>query len=366
MKRILIAIGLVVVASVSVLLITQQPAKAASKADGDGDNKNKEEKVMIYNVTTAAVQKKELRLFLQSTATLRADRQIDVFAKAPGQILSLNVEEGDHVKKGDVLIELDRENAQLELEQARVDLSKAQLEYDRIKESYAKKLVSAEEHDRRKFEFASAQSRFDLAAHKISLTQVVAPFNGTITARMVELGQTIQPSDKLFHLANLTPLEADVFVPESKATRLAEGQLAQLSRDDRFDDEFVGKVTRIAPVVDRETGTVKVTIAVSQVPKSVRPGTYVHVRIVTETMMADTALPKKAILFDSRQNASVFVVEAGENDGEFKVRRVDVALIAEEKGVVAIDSVLEFGQDVVLTGKEALKDGSLIKLTKES
>ena len=159
MKRIIFGFVVVIVASVGVLFLTQQPAQAASKDDDKKDEKEK--KVMVYNVTTTDVESRELSLYVESTATLRADRQIDVFAKTAGQVAKINYEEGDFVEEGQVLLELEGESNRLELEQSRVNLRKAELEYERIKESYAKKLVSAEEHDRRKFDYESAQSALE-------------------------------------------------------------------------------------------------------------------------------------------------------------------------------------------------------------
>ncbi|MCB1043846.1 MAG: efflux RND transporter periplasmic adaptor subunit [Acidobacteria bacterium] len=364
MKKIIMGVVAVLLGVIGFAVISQQPVQASQKqSSNQNSDDKKEEKAVVYNVTAAAVDARDMKLYLNSTATLRADSQIDIFAKAAGQVVDVAAEEGAHVKKGDVLLQLDRQNAELELEQARVNLSKADMEFKRIEESFQKNLVAAEEHDRRRFERDSALSAYNLAEYKVSLTQVVAPFDGTITGRYVELGQTIQPTEKLFNLAKLTPLEADLYIPEAKASVVKEGQVVLLSRQDGFEDAFQGSVMRVSPVVDRETGTVKVTVGVHKVPNTVRPGTYVHVRVVTQELQEVLSLPKKAVVFDSRQNASVFVIEDGAEEGKRTVRRVDISLGAEDGGFVQISQGLEHGQAVVVTGKEALKDGALVNET---
>lgn len=354
MKKYIIGGAVIVLAVVVSLILAQQPAKAA----GNNQKKTNEKKEMVYSVTTTKVAPSTIHHFVQSTATLRPDTQVDIFSKIPGLIRELRVEEGQSVEKGQVLAVLDGDDERLELEQAEVNLKKAKLEHERMTKTFRVDLVSAEEFDQKKFELEKAQADYNLAEYRASLVEIRAPFPGTIVTRAVEQGQTIQPSDKLFSLASLSLLEADVFLPEPKADGLAVGQKAILSKDEFFRDVFDATVERIAPVVDRETGTVKVTLAVENAPESVRPGTYVHLQIVTGQTEAPATLPRKSVVFDSRENASVFVVV--EKEGVKSVEKVDVTLGPTEGDLVCIEGI-EPGTEVIVTGKESLKTGSLVK-----
>lgn len=360
MRKVFWIIGLLIVVGAVAIMLSQTPAKAEDS--GKKEKEKEAKKVPIYTVELEKVQGKELRTYVASNATLKADRQVDIYSKVSGQVLELKCEEGQRIYRGDVLVVLDGKDEKLQLGQIGVQLEQAKAEYDRIKKSYDKSLVSTEEYDTKKFEMERIQAEYDLAVHKVELTQITAPFDGTIVTRMVEVGQTIQPSEKLFILAALDPLEAEVFLTESQVAQLKIGQRVSLSRNDDFSDQFFGVVQQISPIVDRETGTIKVTIAIHDAPSEFRPGSYVHLRIVTGVHQAETVVSKKSLVFDSRQNTYVFVAtpQTENEDATHKVSKVQVEADVEEDGFVSLKGV-EADDLVVLTGKEALKEGSLVK-----
>nr|WP_279382610.1 efflux RND transporter periplasmic adaptor subunit [Acanthopleuribacter pedis] len=338
-----------------------QPVNAKDKGEGKNDEK-KEKKEVVYSVEFYNVAPRDMRTYVTSTAALQADRQVDIFPKAAGQIQKLSVEEGQKVHAGDVLVGLDGDDARLQLNQATVNLKRAKSDFERIRATYERKLVSTEEFEAKKFELDRMEAEYNSAKHKLEITQVIAPFDGTIVNRFVELGQTVQPSEKLFTLAALEPLEAEVFLPERKVGDLAAGQDVNFSRDDSFENLFQGRVDRVSPVVDRETGTVKVTLSVPNAPSFARPGTYTHLRIVTATKTAEAVIPKKALVYDSRQLTYVFLTYLDEeNAAQTRVKKIVVKTGIEEDGMVEIIDGLNVGDQIVLTGKDSLKDGLLVR-----
>ena len=366
----IILLGVGVLAAGFFLVQSQQPANAApaddvaseqSAEDAELKEQEEEKEEMIYAVELAQATERSMQIYQQSTATLQADRQVDIFSKTPGQISELPLEEGMRVKAGQTLLVLDAADARLRLDQSRVKLEKANAEFQRIARSYEKDLVSTEEYETRKYQLETARAEFDLAKHEVAIARVAAPFDGTIVTRDVELGQTIQTSQKLFSLATLDLLEAEVFLPEARVAGLREDMTVQLSRDDNFKEPISGRVARISPVVDRETGTVKVTVAIQDVPRSLRPGAYVHLRIVTSERSYPSVVPQKALIYDSRQNAYVFITEPTDRPAVYTVKKTPVTTGTVDGGQVAITQGLERGSSVVLTGKESLKDGALVR-----
>ncbi len=360
MKKKVWVIGVLAVVGVASFFIVSQAS--SQKSDVPKEAKKEDKKETIYPVALTSVVPKEMRTVVSSTATLKADRQVDIFAKLAGQVDMEPLEEGQHVAQGQVLVSLDDLNTKLRVDQSKVMMDKARSEFERGARSYEKHLISAGEYDLKKFELEKSEADYKLASYELELTRITAPFQGTIVARHVEKGQTIQISEKLFTLAALSPLEAEVYLPESKVSNLSEGLVVELFRDVPESKPLAGLVTRISPIVDKETGTVKVTLAVRDVPAGVRPGTYVHLDIVTSSGMMNRVIPKKALVFDSRQNTFVFVSRpATDREGVFEVTRTAVETGVEDGDYVAINTGLEEGDLVVLTGKESLKDGALVK-----
>lgn len=364
-------VGIGVISFVVFSTMTFQAAAQASQAaqtPAEEDAEKKDEKQIIYDVELYATAPKQLETYIQGTSTLKADRQVDIFSKVAGQIAELRFEEGHSIQKGDVMVVLDGYDERLKLEQAKVNLSKAKAAFARAKKSYESKLVSEEEYEVRKFEKEQAQAEYNIAEYNLSQIEVKAPFSGTIVMRDVEVGQTIQPSEKICTLATLEPLEAEVFLTEEQVRGLEPGLIATLSRKEAFENGFRGVLSRIAPTVDQETGTVKVTLAVEDAPATVRPGTYVHLQIVTDSRMAERVVPKKALVYDSRQNTYLFKAVPNENAGDdealagtLTVERVPVQTGVVDGQWVEITSGLEAGTTIVVTGKDTLKDGALVR-----
>lgn len=362
MKKLFIGLACVVMAGGGIFFAIHQPAIAADNNEDKKKDEKKEEKETVYSVEYYTVGPREMKTYVTSTAALKADRQVDIFPKAAGQIHALKVEEGQKVTAGQVLAALDGDDARLQMNQATVNLKRAKADFQRIQATYERKLVSTEEYEAKKFELERMEAEFNLAQYKLEITQVTAPFDGTIINRYVELGQTVQPSEKMLTLAALEPLEAEVFLPERKVGDLASGQTVKFSRDDSFDNEFMGRVDRLSPVVDRETGTVKVTLSIPNAPGFARPGTYTHLRIVTASKTAEAVIPKKALIYDSRQLTYVFTTYLDEkNAAQTRVKKVQVETGIEENGMVEILSGIQVGEQIVLTGKDSLKDGLLVR-----
>ncbi len=364
MKKLMIVFGTVAtVAGGAFFVYSRQPEKAdVNDAPVAQVEKKQEEEKTIHTVELADVTEREMHRWVVSTATLQSEREVDIFSKVGGQIKSLPLEEGQRVEAGDLLLEVDGGDARLKLDQTRVNLEKAKAEFSRIEKSYKKELVSTEEYETRKYQLESSQAEYDLASYQVSITEVTAPFSGTITSRKVELGQTIQPADKLFTIAAMDVLKAEVYLPESKVSDLKEGMTVQLSKDEHFENKFPGVVSRIAPVVDRETGTVKVTLAIEESPESVRPGAYVHLQILTHTEIADRVVPKKALVFDSHRQAHVFIARPNkEKPDVYSVEKAMVKTGLEEGSYVVLTEGVNPSDQIVLTGKASLKEGALVR-----
>ena len=365
MKKLIIFFGAAVVVAGGAFFVysrQSEPTQENQEATAQVEEEKQEKTETIHSVEFAVVTDREMRQWVASTATLQAEREVEIFSKVAGQIKALPLEEGQRIEAGALLLEVDGGDARLKLDQTRVNLNKAKAEFQRIARSYEKDLVSTEEFETRKYHLASCQAEYDLAIYQVGVTEVRAPFTGTVTSRDVELGQTIQPADKLFTLAALDVLKAEVYLPESKVTALQVGMPVQFSRGENFTDTFNGLVDRIAPVVDRETGTVKITLTIDRTPDSVRPGAYVHLQILTQTDTAPHVIPQKALVYDSHRQAHVFLASPHKDRvGIYQVTKVAVETGLEESGYVALTEGVETGAFVVLTGKSSLKDGALVQ-----
>jgi membrane fusion protein (multidrug efflux system) len=189
---------------------------------------------------------------------------------------------------------------------------------------------------------------------------VRAPFPGQITVRHIELGQTVKVGEPLLSIADVSPMEVKLYLPEKIATQLEPGQPVEIRSDVAPDSPLVGRVSRIAPSVDPATSTVKITLEVEGTGNTVRVGSFIRGRITTNVHEDVVSVPKKALV----PEAGVTYLFLAEAD---TVRRVPVATGYADDTHVEITSGIEEGNQIVTVGQGGLRTGSKIRdLTNET
>lgn len=327
---------------------------ATATPDQPKDEKDKQEAALV---ALAPVEVGAVSAYLVASANLVAEDEVKLVAEAEGRVIELLAEEGASVQKGQKLVQIDRADAQLAVQKAELGVRNASLAWERTEKMAAEKLVSPQDVDKARYERDVAKHALDEARRRLDKTEVRAPFTGKVTLRSVQNGQTVKPGDALFVLTDYDPLVARIFLPEREVLDLKPGQDAQMSLKARDDVRFRGRIQRISPVVDTQSGTVKVTVAALQPPASVRPGAFVTVGLVRETRAAALLVPKPAVI---RELSEAFVyVAAGD-----KAKKKAVQTGLEEGDKVEILGGLDKGDKVVTSGQGALKDGAPIRVAK--
>ncbi|MCL4818252.1 MAG: efflux RND transporter periplasmic adaptor subunit [Vicinamibacteria bacterium] len=334
--------------------VSEAQAATAAPAEKAKDEMDKKEAALV---ALAPVEVGAVSAYLVASANLVAEDEVKLVAEAEGRVVELLAEEGAFVQKGQKLVQIDRADAQLAVQKAELGLRNASLTWERNEKMAAEKLVSPQDVDKARYERDVAKHALDEARRRLEKTEVRAPFAGKVTLRSVQNGQTVKPGDALFTLADYDPLVARIFLPEREVLDLKPGQEAQMSLKARDDVRFRGRIQRISPVVDTQSGTVKVTVEAVQPPASVRPGAFVTVGLVRETRPQALLVPKPAVI---RELSEAFVFVA---DGD-KARRKAVQTGLEEGDKVEIIGGLAKGERVITSGQGALKDGAPIRVAK--
>jgi membrane fusion protein (multidrug efflux system) len=328
----------------------------STKADGKKKKKGDkdEEEVVVVPVELAVAEQRPISAYYRASSFVEADRQVQLVATTSGRVQRLNVEEGDWVRKGDVMAELDndREQAQLRREELRVGDQNRELK--RRESLLAQKLVTQEDFDGTKSAHDLAIVDRDIARIAYEETLIRAPFDGQVTERKIVPGQHINISEPLFTLVDFEPLRVRIHLPESVARKVKAGDRVLLAVE-ALDDPVPATVERIAPVVDPTTSTVRLTLLVEGRSDELRVGGFVKVRITTETQMDALSIPKLALVEEGGLR-SVFVAEAD------SVRKVEIHTgLYDETHTEVLDG-LEDGAYVVSLGQGGLRSGSRIEV----
>ncbi len=305
-------------------------------------------------VAVVAAERGSIASFYVATATLEPEKTATVLARVTGVVQSIAREEGARVKEGEVLLKIENDEYRLRVAQAAAHTARLADVHERLQGLVAKDLATVEELVTAKQDYASAQAEEELARLELTRTVVRAPFSGRLVGRLVDVGRTVTNGTPLFEIADLEPLIARVHVPSKELKRLNQGQPVELVVDSNH-AKLTGKIFLVSPIIDPATGTVKVSIEISQYPEGIRAGDFAEVRIVTERREDALLVPRIAVI-EEQKDRVVFVASDG------KAHRRVVRIGFEEGDRLQVLEGVEAGEQVVTKGQHSLEDGAPIKI----
>ena len=322
-------------------------------AEGAANDEDRTEEAVPVDVV--ALEHGTIESALRFSATLEAERDVQVLAEAQRRVVELRVEEGDGVKAGALLIRLQDDEQRSALNKAEIELRQATREFNRQKSLFEQKLVSEQVFNDTASVFDQAEIAVDDARRSLTYTEVRAPFAGVVTERLVNVGDYVTLNQPLFRIIDFDSIVARIYVPQKELPSLAPGLSARVTADAVGGASLVGSVDRIAPVVDPGTGTVKVTLAIPR-QQGLRPGMFVEVELVTAVHEDALLLPKRAVVYDNDQ---LFVFRLG---NERRVERIKIQPVLQDVNNIEPSSGLGEGDQIVVAGQASLKDGALVRL----
>jgi membrane fusion protein (multidrug efflux system) len=332
--------------------------------DEDSDDEDAEEAVPIEAVE---LSRGRIEAVLNFSTNLEAENDVQVFSEAARKVRQLLVEEGSEVRRGQVLIRLQDDEQRTALARAESQLKKAQREYERQTRLYEQQLISEETYTDATYNLEQLGLALEDAKRQLGYTEVKAPISGTVTARLVNVGDHVTMNQHLFDIVDFDSIVARIYVPEKELYRLSDDLEARIFAEAAGSEARRGTVDRVAPRVDPRSGTVKVTVAIPR-NQELLPGMYVTVELITNVHEDALLVPKKALVYDADQ---IFIFrplpttgEAGEE--QLRVERLLIHPVLEDRDYIEPAGSLEAGDRVVVAGQAGLKDGSLVRYVGEA
>ena len=261
---------------VAMLIAAAFALAACDQANGDSAGKDGKEARLVpaVPVEVAATRRAEMAAIYTGTAPIESERKAGVVAKVQGEIRQIMVDEGQHVREGQLLARLDGDQMRLQVALAEATMRKLERDYARNTELQAKGLISAVSIDNLKYELEAAKASWELARLQLSYTEIRSPIGGTITIRAerVKIGNTVMPAggviatsdSALFVVEDLDSLILKIAVPERELAKLSVGQVAELGFDAVPGRVFAGKIDLISPYVNPATATFGVRVRVTE------------------------------------------------------------------------------------------------------
>ncbi len=335
-----------------------------------------------------------------ATGYLQSHRQAKIGARAAGMIAVIDFEEGDVVKKGELLAELEHKDidaslaasgasvarAKAALEEQKILIEQTTVDWKRAERLWKARSFSKSEYDQARFSCRSAIARKDSleAELELSIAQknqteqlkenmfIRAPFDGTIISKDAEVGESILPGGlgggsgrgSVATIADLADLEIECDVQEDYISRITEGQETDIAVDAVQDKKYHGVVRKVIPMGDRARATIKVQVVIKDADSLLFPemaGTVYF--LPTEKELQATDEPRMfcdsdAVQTDEGDEGTQFVWVV---DSEKRARKLVVKAGEERDGRTEILEGLE-GKERVVVNPSDLKDGTLVKV----
>ncbi|MFO0919209.1 MAG: MdtA/MuxA family multidrug efflux RND transporter periplasmic adaptor subunit [Planctomycetaceae bacterium] len=330
----------------------------------------------VTPVTTATIEQRDLTLHLNALGTITALKTVTVRSRVEGEVTKVSFTEGQMVKEGDLLAEIDSRTYQVMKEQAEGQLARDEATLKggkqtlmRLKHLFENKIATAQQVDDQsslveQAEGAIKADRAQIAAAELQLTycRIVAPINGRIGLRLVDEGNMVRPTDPqgLAVITQLQPITLVFTVPQDEISRVQK----QMKESDSvvveaYDRGFqrklaTGKLVAIDNQVDPTNGTVRLKGEFENADGMLFPNQFVNVRLQVETLRRAVISPSVAVQRGPNGNF-VYVVQA---DDTVEMRSV-IPGPAEGTDSV-ITSGLSPGEIVVTAGLDRLQNGSKV------
>ncbi len=329
-------------------------------------------------VLAATPRIEDVPVYLDGVGTVRALNNVTIRAQVSGKLLSVNFKEGQDVKKGDVLAEIDPVIYQAQYDQAvakkaqdEATLANARMDLVRYQQLATAKAGSAQQADTQKALVAqlealvkSDQAVIDNAQATLGYTKIVAPLSGRAGLRQVDQGNIVQTSDAtgVVVITQLQPIAIQFSLPQQQIFRVNAASAKGALTVDAFGNDGrtvvdTGRVTGIDNQVDQTTGTVKVKGEFPNANFQLWPGQFVNVRLKVQTLDKAIVVPTAAV---QRGPAGTFVYVIGQNN---TVSARPVTVTQQNETIAVIASGITVAEQVVTTGFANLSEGARVAIS---
>lgn len=306
---------------------------------------------------------------------IQAKKNIEIRSRMMGLMQDVYVNEGQIVKKGQVLFKINDSEYQMELaklnanvRQAEADIRIASIEVSQLQSLYNKKYVASNELDlaKAKLESAKAKKAYamaekDAVLQKINFTRITAPFDGVIDIIPFKEGSLIENGALLTTLSQLDEILAYFSIPENlyfeltSENKLNNHQKIELILPNGKNYEFGGTLNTAESEIDRNTGSIRYKVAFPNPDRLIKHGTSGKL-VISEDQPKSILIPQKST-FSIQDKTYVFVV-----DKNNKVKQKNIVVSSTLNDSYLIESGLNRNDIIVLEGTQSLRDGDVIKV----
>lgn len=308
-------------------------------------------------VTATVVEDAALDNNLRITGSLLANESVVLRSEVSGIVERIYFKEGQKVRKGQLLVQLDNDELRAEIE--KLEYTKKlneDIEY-RQEQLLAREAISQEEYETSLTTLNTIRAELKLKQVQLGKRQIRAPFSGIIGLRRISEGAYLNPADNIGTLYSINPIKIDFAVPGRYAAEVDEGDKISFTTD-ASDKRFTGEIYAIEPQVDPTTRTLQVRALSSNEEGALLPGQFTKIQLTLETYEKALMIPSEAVI-PELNGKKVFL----SRNGAAVSKNITTGIRTADK--IQVISGLEAGDTLITSGMQQLQEGTPVDLTFE-
>jgi membrane fusion protein (multidrug efflux system) len=338
---------LILIASIIIYNKVLHPKNPSSAANGA--NKNAPVGVNVFVVSPQSLDND-----IVASGTLLAYDEIELHSEISGKIISLNINEGSTIKKGDLMVKLFDADLQAQLKKLQAQKETADKNEQRLKQLLNIKGIGEQDYDNVITQQKTLQADIDNINAMISKTEIRAPFNGTIGLKNISIGAYLTPSISIATIQNISQLKLDFTIPEKYGSVIKNGDMLQF-KVDGSSEIFTAKTYAIEHKIDADTRSIKARALVQNTSSLLIPGAFAKIDVGLKKIDNALLIPTQCIIPDARFKKVAIV-----KNGKAEFKKVETGVRNET--MIQITNGLEIGDTVITSGLLYVKPNSVLKI----
>lgn len=306
-------------------------------------------------VRTALVSMHTFHDKVSSSGTLTSKSEIKLAFKTGGMIKKAYVNEGQYVKAGQLLAELDLSEIEAQVNQAKIGFEKSKRDFERVEKLFNDEAATKTSLNDAKSGLEIATQTLAAAQFNQKLSKIYAPASGRILMKLAEQGELITPFAPMFILGTGDQAYVvNVGLTDRDVVKISLGDPAEVVLDAYPQEIFMGKVTQIAPMITPTTGTYAVEVEIAPMGKKLISGFVARIDIETKKSSTSLVIPAESLVNAHGKYADVYIYSGG------KAKKRKITLGGIQENFIRVVSGLEEGESVITLGSGFVSEGDSV------
>lgn len=294
---------------------------------------------------------------IRAVGSLSPNESVVIAPEIAGRVALLPFDEGQSVKAGDKLVELDATMLRAELDKAHATLLLTRANRERARTLAEKGIGTLRIQDETIAAYQEAQANLKLAEARLSKATITAPFSGKVGIRSVSVGAYVNPGERIVELADVDPIKVDFRVPALALLNLRVGQTIQVTVDAIPDRTIEGQIYVVDPIVDTNGRAIKLRARIPNPDGRLSPGLFARVQIVVDQRDNAVLVPESAVFADGQSQFVYRVVDG-------RAVQTKIELGQRRPGQVEVRQGLAHDAVVITAGHQQIRDGARVAIVK--